>query len=211
MKNNKWFWWIIIVLLFVAACSSQTASQSNEIDAIVSSKDEMEEPPALQVVPTPPEDKTAGPPATESVDMESDSIIITENDTPADGESSKEEAIDNIGDATIVLHRSGGFAGVDEQWLMYADGQIEGPEGEQQQVEPEQVQAVLEIITTNNFFALDDSYVPLDSCCDRFSYALTVQLHNNQKTVRTIDDAPEQPQQLTQVLNAVNALLFASE
>ncbi len=210
MKNNYRFWWIIMVLLFVAACSSQSVPQTNENIPTVSSRDETEESPALQVVPTPTEDKAAVA-AVESAEMESDSIVITENEASTDGESIKEEALNNIGDALIALHRSGGFAGVDEQWLIYADGRIEGPEGVQQQVEPEQVQALLETITTNEFFALDDSYVPLDSCCDRFSYELTVRLDNNQKTVRTVDDAPDQPQQLTQILNAVNVLLFASK
>ena len=211
MKNKNWFWWIGILLVILAACSSQSTPQTNEIETPVSGQGEAEDSSALQPVATPTEDNAAELPTTKLTNEEPDSTIEAENKISVEIEQSKGEALDDIGDAVIVFHRSGGFAGVDEQWLIYADGRIEGPEGVQRQVEPEQVQALLETITTNEFFALDDSYVPLDSCCDRFSYELTVRLDNNQKTIHTIDDAPEQPQQLTQILSAVDALLFASK
>jgi hypothetical protein len=111
-------------------------------------------------------------------------------------------------DAAIIFHRGGGFAGVDERWIIYPDGRIEGPAGEQRQVKPEQVQALLETIQAAGFFDLDNSYVPLNTCCDRFTYAITVQVGDKTKTVRTIDASPTQPEQLTTIINAIGELLF---
>lgn len=204
MKNKSWFWLTIIIVLLLAACTSQSTSQTNEIEPTLSGEDHMEASPALATVPAPTNDEME-----ESSGLDSDSAVVTENETSAESENSKGE-VENIGDAAIVFHRSGGIAGLDEQWLVYADGRIEGPD-DKQQVDPEQVQALLDMITANNFFALDDSYIPLDTCCDRFTYAITVQLGDNVKTVRTIDQVPEQPQQLTRILTAVNTLLFPSK
>lgn len=132
-----------------------------------------------------------------------------EMDTAAGEEIAKTEALP--ADVVLIFHRSGGFAGVDQEWIVYADGRIEMPDGSTKQVDSGQVTALLDTIQSAKFFDLSDSYVPLDTCCDRFTYSITVQMDGQTKTVQTIDDAPKQPEALSEVLSAVNTLLLNTQ
>lgn len=111
----------------------------------------------------------------------------------------------------LTLQRSGGFAGLSQQWAFYGDGRLEMPDGNEKHVDPQQLQAVLDAAQTANFFALNNSYVPQDSCCDQFLYEITFQLGDHNKTIATMEDAPEQPEQVTAVLNAINNLIKTNE
>lgn len=111
------------------------------------------------------------------------------------------------GDTIIIYSRSGGFAGLQQEWTIYPDGRIDMPDGTQKQVDASQVQTLLDTIQTANFFEMSESYIPLDNCCDRFTYSITVQIDGQSKIVTTIDDAPKQPEQLTTILDAINSLL----
>ena len=187
MKKNKWYWTLALCLILLSACSPQSVAPQNEPDAPEAATAEDDEAPALQTVPTP--------------------TTSTESEAPK-GESDMAEKDDS--EALIIYRRSGGFAGVEEEWRIYADGRIEGPEGSQQG-DPAQVQALLAQMTTSDFNSLADSYVPLDNCCDRFTYAITLQLEDGTKTVQTTDDIPDQPEQLTQILDSLNNLLLPTQ
>jgi len=58
-----------------------------------------------------------------------------------------------------------------------------------------------------NFMSLEDSYVPKDSCCDRYLYEITVTIGGHSKTVRTIDASPTAPAELTQLVDTLNQLV----
>lgn len=111
-------------------------------------------------------------------------------------------------DAAIIFHRSGGFAGVDQQWMIYIDGRIEQPGGQQVQADEQQVKTLLEAIDAAGFFELKNSYIPLNSCCDRFTYAITVQQDDKVKTVTTIDASPDAPQELQQIIDEIGKLII---
>ena len=51
----------------------------------------------------------------------------------------------------IIFQRSGGFAGVSEQWSIYATGKISKQNGEELSVEPAKVTALLAAIQTAGF------------------------------------------------------------
>ncbi len=110
-------------------------------------------------------------------------------------------------DVVIRFEQSGGFAGIEQKWSIYADGRVVGPGGRQGAVGLEEIEKLLETIMGAGFFQMEASYVPLNSCCDRFSYAITVQHDGIAKTVQTIDAAPKQPAQLNEVIDAISALL----
>ena len=111
-------------------------------------------------------------------------------------------------EGSITFQRNGGFAGVSEQWIIFLDGHIENLEGERQQVDSEDMHTLFEIIQAEGFFELADSYVPLDTCCDRFTYTISVSIGDKNKSVSTIDASPTQPAQLQNIIRAINDLLF---
>jgi len=125
---------------------------------------------------------------------------------PAPGRSPvSNEAV--VEEPVITFHRSGGFAGLDQTFLIYADGRIVDGNGEERQVSPEQVAAVLHQIEATNFSELNDSYLPQDTCCDRFSYEITVQTPTQTKSVVMMDDVENQPEELAMILAVITELL----
>jgi hypothetical protein len=122
------------------------------------------------------------------------------NRSPVSSEAVTEEPV-------ITFSRSGGFAGLNQTFLIYADGRIVGANGEVRQVSPEQVVAVLQQIEAAGFFELDASYLPRDICCDRFSYEITVQTPTQSRSVVTMDGVENQPDGLTMTLAAITELL----
>jgi hypothetical protein len=114
------------------------------------------------------------------------------------------------GEALIVYHRSGGIAGLDETWLIYPDGRVQyqgGLAGQAKQLTANQLNRLIEQVRASNFFQLKDSYVPADTCCDRFLYEITVSLDGRVKTVRTLQAEPDVPATLGNLPADINSIL----
>ncbi len=99
----------------------------------------------------------------------------------------------DIGDAVIVYRRSGGFAGISEQWRIYPDGKIVNGDGRGFRVPEERVKELLLTIEALGFFEMPDSLGPLDACCDRFIHEITVRRGDEVKKVATVDADPMLP------------------
>jgi hypothetical protein len=114
--------------------------------------------------------------------------------------------------AGIILRyqRAGGIGGFDETWIFYADGRVAHTgrgAGSDRQLTPDQVAALVGAVRAANFAALNESYIPQDTCCDRFAHTLTITLDGQTKTVRTLDAAPGEPPALSGLITALNALV----
>lgn len=112
----------------------------------------------------------------------------------------------------IEFRRSGGFAGVDEAWTIYSNGRItssnQGNTNDYaEQVPPEKVEALLGEIEALGFFEMTGNYIPLDTCCDRFTYEVIVHAGEKSHRVSTIDAAPEAPPELWQVIEAIRTFM----
>ena len=82
-------------------------------------------------------------------------------------------------------------------------------DGREWQITPTEVEQLLADIKAAGFFELGDSYMPLNTCCDRITYVLTVKSDDQVKTVTTIDAAPNVPEGLSKVQERLGNLLFA--
>jgi len=106
----------------------------------------------------------------------------------------------------IRYHRSGGIAGVDDTWLFYGDGRVEYSgrgQGHALKLSAGQLDALIAAVRSPEVAALKESYVPDNTCCDRFLYEITLIVDGQTKTVSTLDDAPDQPPALTNLLDAL--------
>jgi hypothetical protein len=112
-----------------------------------------------------------------------------------------------MGDAVIIYQRSGGFAGVHERWTVYPDGRIVTADGREWQVTPEQVEQLLTEIEAMSFFEMEGRYMPLNTCCDRFTYEVTVRSGDKVNTVTTIDAAPDAPPELWGIIEEITRLV----
>jgi hypothetical protein len=110
----------------------------------------------------------------------------------------------------VVYHRSGGIAGIDETWSIYADGRVEHAgrgTGQSIQLTLDQINAFVQTIRMTDFNSIQDSYVGANTCCDRILYTITINLDDNAKSIKTIDGATGEPAALTLLQSAINDLL----
>jgi hypothetical protein len=125
--------------------------------------------------------------------------------SPLEGQAAAQEI-------SISYHRSGGFAGTDDTWTVSADGAVshqgETP-GTPGQLTVAQMAELTAAIHAANFMSLEDSYVPKDTCCDRYLYEITVTIDGHSKTIRTIDASPTAPAELTRLVDTLNRLVAA--
>ena len=128
-----------------------------------------------------------------------------EPSTPVESEGTGKRVA--IGDAVITYQRSGGFAGVHEQWTIYPDGRITASDGREWQVAPERVEQLLADIEALGFFEMSGRYMPLNTCCDRFTYEITVRSGDKVHTATTIDAAPNTPAELWRVIDEISRLV----
>jgi len=113
--------------------------------------------------------------------------------------------------AVIVLRRSGGFAGLDEEWTLYDDGTVTAKDGRQWQTSPEEVSTLLEGLEALGFFELEAAPSPVIPCCDRFSYELTAVAGERVHTAATYDGATDTPAGLWQAIEVVTEFLKQAE
>jgi hypothetical protein len=108
--------------------------------------------------------------------------------------------------ALIRLHRTGGFAGVDETWLIYGDGRIGYSgrgSGRAKQLTPDEMSSLL--VAAQKVMQMGQPYMAQDLCCDRFIYDITIALDGQMKTVRTVDAAPDEPPAVTKLLAVITS------
>lgn len=87
------------------------------------------------------------------------------------------------------LRVSGGIAGVDDTWVLEADGTVLGPRGATGRITLDGLARLEAAVAAADFFALDAEYLPGDQCCDRFTYVLTLADGLRTNSVTTIDAA----------------------
>lgn len=115
----------------------------------------------------------------------------------------------------INYQKSGGFAGVDERWLIYDDGHVEGHDlatGDRGRAWTAEVGAravadLLKLIKKEGFFSFKERYFPQNLCCDRFTYRITVFNEGKEKSV-TVMDGADAPEGLWRIIGELNKLVL---
>lgn len=109
----------------------------------------------------------------------------------------------------LVLQQSGGLDGVISQWALYADGRIEASDGSYRQATPEQVDQLLSEIEKLGFFELNNRYMPLNTCCDRIVYELSVRSEGRENHLTVLDATPDVPEAVWNSINTVSNFFAA--
>jgi len=110
--------------------------------------------------------------------------------------------------AVIVFQRSGGFAGVMEQWVFFSDGKITDEKGEQKTVPADQVSALLDKFEAIGFFEMRVSPGggSIGVCKDCFTYQVTVTRGEKKNSVTVQDGAAGVPEALWITLSELVSL-----
>jgi hypothetical protein len=119
-------------------------------------------------------------------------------------------AIQIEGTPLLIFRRTGGFAGMEDEWWLYADGRIVNHRDNQvQQVEGAEVVALHQDMLNGGFFDLAPEYMPADTGADRFAYEVTLIDGENRHTVITMDDTETTPDLLRESLRRITTLLVS--
>ncbi|MDX1412917.1 MAG: protealysin inhibitor emfourin [Candidatus Promineifilaceae bacterium] len=113
-------------------------------------------------------------------------------------------------DVVIVYQQEGGFAGITKEWIILPDGTITAPGEEILTAEPNEIEELMNMSTSDDIFALKDTYVPKDHCCDQFIYTVTITDGAEEKTIRT-SDGIQQPEELTELLTVIQQVIADAE
>ncbi|MEM7111634.1 MAG: hypothetical protein AAF614_04330 [Chloroflexota bacterium] len=113
--------------------------------------------------------------------------------------------------AVIVYRRSGGFAGVNEEWRIYENGRVVDIDGNEWQLAPEQVTSLITVTQTLGFNDMRTNYVPQGYCCDHFMYDLIVNQGDRIHRVTTADGVSGVPEALGELLAATTVLIETVE
>ena len=112
-------------------------------------------------------------------------------------------------DPVIILKRSGGFAGLEDQWVIYLDGRVEGTSPTKNPLSTDHIAQILADADAGGFFDLKDQYIDEGHCCDFFNYEVTLTLPDGRsQTITTVEQTPSQPPILAQTILELNMLLF---
>jgi len=108
----------------------------------------------------------------------------------------------------IVFQRSGGFAGVTEEWSIYADGKIAKKDGKELTVASAQVTALLAAIDTAGFYEMKagPGAGGPTSCKDCFTYQLTVTSNKKSNTITVQEGAKDIPEAFWNILKQITDL-----
>lgn len=125
---------------------------------------------------------------------------------PALDEESGKDTAGKPGGAVIVYERSGGLAGVSDRRAVYPDGRIVSSEGQERWGTEQEVAELLDEVEALGFFEMQDAYGPLNACCDRFIYQITILRGDKAKTVRVVEAEPDIPQEFWRVAELIQNL-----
>ncbi|MCC6602997.1 MAG: hypothetical protein IT327_07295 [Anaerolineae bacterium] len=117
--------------------------------------------------------------------------------------------------AAVFFQRSGGFTGELLTVRIYTDGTIERAMGEPSPdlpvetavVDPAVVETLTDKLAEIGYFDLERSYLPEDTCCDRYLYLISVQGEENAQTVEALEATEAAPANLWQSVALIEAVI----
>jgi hypothetical protein len=199
---------IFVLLIALTACTAEGTPL--EETAATATKDSLQAAPTATAEPTAEPTATDIPTATpEPAPTETAEVVPTATkETQSDGDTGTiPDEIELPDGAVIVFTQTGGFAGFDDTWVFYPDGQVTFNGVEQSPLTPERINEAVTELETLGFFEMTHITKPGTFCCDFFDYTLAVQTQDNQNFVSFSDGNPDLPQELSDALAVIRELI----
>ena len=192
-------WILFFLLLWVTGCNANGTEPTSE----ETTSDDTPTSVALEAIePT----ETVEPIVTTEPTTEPTATAV--RPTPTE-EPTMASQLEGFTDPVIILKRSGGFAGLEDQWTIYADGTVEGAATTENPLSTEHIAQILADAEAGGFFDLNNQYIDEGHCCDFFNYEVTLNLPDGRsQTITTVEQTPSQPDILAQTILELNFLLF---
>jgi hypothetical protein len=112
-----------------------------------------------------------------------------------------------MGEAVIIYARSGGFAGISEEWRFYEDGRVISIDGSEYNLDASQITELLTEIKMLGFFEMRDSGKLFSDCRDCFNHQLTVRSGEDFNSVSVVDGTSDTPDQFWKTVEKINGII----
>lgn len=119
----------------------------------------------------------------------------------------EEPTAESPGEAVITYEVSGGIAGVMDNWTIYSDGRVESSDGQEKQVSPEDVQALVDLAEGLGFYEMDSDYSTFSTCRDCFNFKVTVSTSEKIKSVSAVEDGSGVPEEFWILVQHISSLV----
>jgi hypothetical protein len=103
----------------------------------------------------------------------------------------------------------GGFAGLNRQYAVFADGRVRDVSGQVRQLTQGRVGELLEELERLGFFTWDARYFPRDPCCDRYEFELWASRQGRSHEVHALSGTPGAPANLWLAIERVRQVIEA--
>lgn len=113
-------------------------------------------------------------------------------------------------DFEVTYRREGGFAGISQEWMIFPDGRIVAPDGQEMLAPAEDVIALLAKLKALELLALSENYSDDDACCDLFIYTVTFRI-GDETTVLQTSDGADHPEEVSLLLADIEGLIAKAE
>lgn len=139
-----------------------------------------------------------------------DTTASTVGSAPTTSTSAPDHGSSDVGE--VRLETTGGVAGVDRVVVVAPDGAVSAATatGEEPLVtgtvlDAEELGALHTAVSSTEFAALEETYVPEGLCCDQFNYTVTATVDGDEIVSATADGV-ETPEVLQRVVDQLSAL-----
>ena len=109
--------------------------------------------------------------------------------------------------AVISFDRSGGIAGISEQWTIYIDGRVIGPAEEEARIPADEVSQLLAEIEAAGFFEWPPRPRSFQTCADCFTYSITVETQGKTNRITIVDGESGAPEEAWTILERILGVL----
>jgi hypothetical protein len=109
--------------------------------------------------------------------------------------------------AVISFDRSGGIAGISEQWTIYIDGRVIGPAEEEARIPADEVSQLLAEIEAAGFFEWPPRPRSFQTCADCFTYSITVEYQGKANQITLVDGESGAPEEAWTILERILGVL----
>ncbi len=153
-----------------------------------------------------------GQPYEVRTDLEGEQVRIADETV---GEPAGEIPGPDLEGAAVFFQRSGGLTGELLTVRIYPDGTIERAMGEPGPdlpvetavVDPAVVETLITELREAGYFDLERTYLPEDTCCDRYLYLISVQGDEDVQTVEALEAVEAAPATIGQSVSLIEAVI----
>ena len=102
----------------------------------------------------------------------------------------------------ITLRQEGGFAGLDNVWILYQDGRIEKNGELSGQLSAQELSLLLNSIDQSGFFEFDHPESG-PFCCDFFTFTITATVGDKSNSISVSDGDPDIPANINEIISVL--------